>query len=354
MARLHLWLGEADEAKTHSEQALELAEQCGDTGEVYWSHWATGVREGMRGNTKELVRRVELMEQIANDVGSPTMKLWTAEFSIELAYCYGDWDAGIDAGESAIDLARSLHQKPLLSRLLVWLSLIYLGHGDLGRAKELTDEAWEVSGAAFATNQSGFIGVHTVVPAHIGRASYHLRNGDWDEAIRFGEAGLAIAEKSGYGMWSIHRLLPIVGEAYMHSRQLEQAKTISERLRTLSVPLGHRLGMAWADTIDAIVVWLEGDSERGAELLRKCADQLDAIPLRLDAGRLAEIGDREGALQELRAVHTTFAWLGCESELQMTRGQFAELDAEPPALAQVDDDGGTNDEVAEPWARDAP
>ena len=225
--------------------------------------------------------------------------------------------------------------------------------------KELTDEAWEVSGAGLATDQSGFIGIHTVVPAHIGRASYHLGVGDWEEAIRVGEAGLAIAEKSGYGMWSIHRLLPIVGEAYMRSRDLKQARRICERLRSLSAPLGHRLGMAWADTIEAIVAWLEGDSSRGADLLRKAADQLDAIPMRLDAtrvrrqlaGRLAEIGDRDGALQELRSVHTTFAWLGCASELQMTRGQFRELDAEPPPLVQTGSDVGGDLDVAAPLRR---
>ena len=145
-------------------------------------------------------------------------------------------------------------------------------------------------------------------------------------------------------MWSIHRLLPLLGEAYVQSRDLERAKQIGERLRSLSAPLGHRLGLAWADACDAIIVWLEGDSERGADLLRKATDLLDEIPMRLDAtrlrrqlaGRLAEIGDRDGALQELRSVHATFAWLGCVGELEKTRVQFGELDAEPPPLVQTD------------------
>ena len=348
MARLHLWLGEPDAAKIHSEKALELATECGDPGVVYWSHWATGVMEGMRGNTREIALRIEAMNQIVDDVRSPTLKLWTAELSIEHAYCYGDWDAGMELGESAVDLARSLNQKTLLPRLLVWLSLIYIGRGDFDRVKELTDEAWEVSGADLAADHSGFIDVHTVVPAHIGRAAYHLGVEEWQEAIRVGEAGLAIAERTGYAMWSIHRLLPLVGEAYLQSRNLEQAKRISERLRSLSAPLGHPLGLAWADALDSIIAWLEGDSERGADLLRKAADLLDAFPMRLDAtrlrrqlaGRLAEIGDRDGALPELRSVHATFAWLGCAGELQKTRVQFGELNAEPPPLVHTDSRGG--------------
>ena len=145
LARLHLWQGAYDQVRHHSDEALPLAEECGDPGVVFWSHWAIGVMEGMRGNTREIADRTKELSVIAEKVGSPVLRLWTAELAIEHAYCFGDWDAGIKHGESAINLARSLHQRTLLPRLLVWLSLIYIGRGDIERAKELTDEAWEVS-----------------------------------------------------------------------------------------------------------------------------------------------------------------------------------------------------------------
>ena len=221
------------------------------------------------------------------------------------------------------------------------LSLIYLGRHDIERAKELTDEAWEVSGAGNAAGTRRFVNVHTVVPAHIGWVAYHLAVDEWDEAIRVGEAGLAIADESGYRTWILHRLLPLVCEAYVESRNLDRAKQIGARLRAMSAPAEHRLGLAWADACDALVAWLGGDSEQGAALLSRAADALDAIPMRLVAarlrrqlaGRLAEVGDREGALRELRTVHTTFAWLGCTQELEKTRVQFAEVGAEPPAFS---------------------
>ena len=142
-------------------------------------------------------------------------------------------------------------------QLLVWLSLIYIGRGDIERVKELTDEAWEVSQAGKAAGRRQFVDVHTVVPAHIGRVAYHLAVDQWEKAIRVGEDGLAIADRSGYGTWSIHRLLPLVGEAYIESRNLGRAKQIRDRLRTLSAPVGHRLGLAWADACDALIAWLE-------------------------------------------------------------------------------------------------
>lgn len=60
------------------------------------------------------------------------------------------------------------------------------------------------------------------------------------------------------------------------------------------------------------------------------------------AGRLAEIGDREGALTELRQVHDTFLHMGAKDELQKTRIQFKELDARPPVIASEGGEHGPN------------
>ncbi len=72
--------------------------------------------------------------------------------------------------------------------------------------------------------------------------------------------------------------------------------------------------------------------------MRQAAARLEAIPFVPDAtrlrrqlaGRLADIGDREGALRELRVVHETLLALGAEKELERTRNQFRELEARPP------------------------
>jgi len=73
----------------------------------------------------------------------------------------------------------------------------------------------------------------------------------------------------------------------------------------------------------------------------EAAQALEDIPMipaaarlrRLKAGRLADAGDRIGALDELNRVHEIFLRLGAESELEKTRGMFRELDARPPRKA---------------------
>lgn len=57
----------------------------------------------------------------------------------------------------------------------------------------------------------------------------------------------------------------------------------------------------------------------------------DAARLRRQlAGRLAEVGDTEGALAELRLVHDIFSGLGAALELEKARMQFRQIGHRPP------------------------
>jgi tetratricopeptide (TPR) repeat protein len=335
--RMHIWTGKLNEVREHAERALRIARACGDTNTEFWSEWAMGAMEGLIGHTEEMARRVERARELATSIGSPLLRLEITELEVELLYARGEWDEALAVGGPAIELARSLDARTILPRLLVWGSQIHLGRGDLEIVDQLTREAWDASGADAALGAPGFLDVHTVVPAHIGRAAYHLARGDWGDAARIAEAGLAIADRTGYVVWAIHHVLPIIGEASIHARDLLRAREIGIRMRREAEALGHPLGLAWADTCDAVLTWLEGDPRQGALALRKAAEALGAIPLvyesnrvrRQLAGRLAELGDRDGALAELRRVHAVFARLGARAELAKTVEQFGQLGAEP-------------------------
>ena len=336
--RLHIWTGQLDKVRAHAEKALRLSRESGDRGVEFWSQWAMGAMEGLIGNTTAMADRIEKARALADEIGSPFLQLETIELSVELAYARGDWDEALAVGEPAIELARSLGQMSTLPRILVWVSLIHLGRSEFEKADERTTEAWEMSGADRAMAERQYMDVHSVVPAHIGRASYHLAKGEWDEAVRIAEAGLAIADRTGYVVWAIHHILPIIAEASVHSRDLDRAEAVSRRMRREAELVGHPLGLAWADACDAVLGWLQGDPESGAVSLRKGVESLETIPLTYEAarlrrqlaGRLAEIGDRDGSLTELRHVHEVFTRLGAKHELDKTIIMFGEIDAEPP------------------------
>ncbi len=334
LALLHVWIGPPDKADHHARRAIELARETGDLSAQFWARWGLAVLWGMTGDTTRLMEEAAEANRLATELRSPVLRLWTEELSIELAYGGGDWDSGVALGEQAIQLARGLNQWRLLPRLLVLTSLFYEGRGDLERARALIDEARDVSGLL----DDGPHDVHMVVPTLMGIAHYQVVVGDYTKAIATARQGLEIAEGTGYMLWAVHRLLPILAEACLWAGDIDEAEKVGQRLRAHSAAMNHKLGLAWADACDALVRWKRGDPQGGAIAMREAAEALEAIPMipyaarlrRQLAGRLAEIGDVDGSVAELRRVHDVFAQLGAELELEKARGQFREVGHRPP------------------------
>lgn len=334
LALLHVWTGPPSAAVQHAERAIEIARAAGDLSVEFWARWGLAVLGGMTGDTARMAAGISEATNIANALRSPVLRLWTAEMSIELAYASGDWSTGVTLGEQSISLARSLNQKALLPRLLMLTSLFYEGRGDLDRARALVEEACEVSGM----NGEGPTDVHLVVPAYMGLAHYHVAVGDYPSAIAAAREGLEIAEGTGYTLWAVHRLLPILAEACLWAGEIDEAERVGRRMREHATAMDHKLGLAWADACDALVRWKRGDPAGGALAMRQAAEALEKIPMvpyavrirRQLAGRLAEIGDVEGSVAELRRVHEILAQLGAELELEKARIQFREVGHRPP------------------------
>jgi DNA-binding CsgD family transcriptional regulator len=172
-------------------------------------------------------------------------------------------------------------------------------------------------------------------------AGYLVTVGEHRRASDVGEAGLAIADRTGYVAWAIYRLLPFVIESALWLHDYDRVARHSRRLRRDSAALGHALGLAWADTTDALLAYFTGPADRAAPLLRDAAAALEAVPFVFDAARLrrmvahalSDAGDRDGAARELRRAYEVFARLGAEREMQGTREQIRKLGARPPARA---------------------
>ncbi len=336
---LHLWTGPADKARENGARAIEIAESSsGRSRGVAWSaHWALAMLGGLTGNAEEVRLHLAEARRLADEARSPLFRVWTAEVEIEYEAGIGEWEHAVSLAERTIGLARALGQRTLVPRLLVWLGLLHFGRGDIERGRQCVDEAWDLSGAADPTAPGR--DVYGTVPAHIGKAGYHLAMKQYAEAIEVGERGLRIADQSGYVVWAIHRLMPIIAESALWAADHERAQALGARMRRQSAALGQRLGMAWADACDAISELLVGDAEKAITQLRGATDALEAIPYVADAARLrrqlaialAKTGDRDGATRELRRAHEVFARLGAETELSETREQLRELGARPPA-----------------------
>lgn len=352
LARVHralvlsyVWTGPAEKARQHGRRAIELAESSGQRSVEWSAHWALAVLGGLTGKSDEVRRHLAEAHRIADELRSPLFRVWTAEVEIEYSAGIGEWDHAVALAERTIEMARSLGQRTLLPRTLVWLGLLFLGRGETDRGKACVDEAWSL---ATAGGSSAIRDVFSLVPAHIGRAAYLLAIKDYPDAIGVGEKGLRIADRSRNVVWAIHRLMPVIAEASLWAADLERARELGERLRRDSTALGQQLGLAWADACDALVELLSGDRQRAVALLRGAAESLEAIPYVPDAARvrrqlavaLAATGDRDGAMRELRRAHEVFAHLGANPELDATREQMRELGARPPTRITTQGVGG--------------
>jgi DNA-binding CsgD family transcriptional regulator len=335
LALLHVWTGPPAEAEEHASRAIELAQQAQDLPTEFWARWGLAVLRGMTGDTGRMAEGIDDLLVLADRSRSPVLRLWTAEMSIELAYGTGNWEEGIALGEHNVVLARNLNQKALLPRLLVWTSMFYLGRGEFDRAKVLLDEACEVAGIHDPDRPRN---VYRTVPALMGLAHYYVAVGEYEKGIAAALEGVKIAEGTDFHLLVVHRLLPILAEAYLWAERIDEAEAAGERLREHALKMDHRLGVAWADACDALVQWKRGDAKAGAEGMTKAAVALEAIPMvpyavrirRQLAARLRDIGKTDEAVAELRRIHDVFAQLGAEIELEKTRVQLRELGVRPP------------------------
>jgi DNA-binding CsgD family transcriptional regulator/tetratricopeptide (TPR) repeat protein len=335
---LYAWTGPESVARRHGERAMALAQSSGDQMIAWTAHWGMALLAGLSSDAPAVASHLAECERLEEKLKSPLLPLWTAEIAIQYASSQGDWDKGLAIGERTIALAQALGQRTLLPRLLVWTGMIYLWRGDLAKSKGYFDRAWDLSGAG--RDGAEYADVPTLVPAHIGLATYHLETGNYREAIRIGEAGLEIADRSGYVAWSLQWLLPVIGEAALWIRDVERATKHCERMRRDATRYNNRIGLAVADACDGLLHFFRDNDYKGAnKLFQSAIDSLEAIPSPDTVARvrramgvaMKDDGDREGAIRELRKAHDTFARLGAARSLAIIREELRKMGVRPPS-----------------------
>ncbi|MEX2109242.1 MAG: AAA family ATPase [Gemmatimonadaceae bacterium] len=340
---LYAWTGPLDLARTHGLHALSFAKAARQYMLEWTAHWGLALLGGVAGDAAQVVEHLDESERLADQMRSPLLPLWSAELRVQYDSGIGEWDRALETAERTISLAKRLSQRTLLPRLYVWSGLIYLWRGQNAKAKEYFDLAWKLAGgegeAPSGDTLDRALDVPSIVPAHLGMASYHLANGDPREAVRIGEAGLEIADRTGYVVWALQWLLPTICQAALQARDFKRASAHSDRMRRDATRVKHRLGIACADGCDGLLaIHRDGDHARGIGLLRSCAEQLEAIPfppwaarIRHRLGRaLLATGDREEGMRELRKAHEVLARLGQVVALDDTREDLREIGVRPP------------------------
>ena len=126
---LRIFVGPPEGARAHGERALALAEQVGDKTVAWSAQYGLATLAGLTGNGPGVLHHLPLAEKLADDLGSPLLRVHLDEVTIQYAFASGDWDAGVALAERTIATARALNQKTLLPRILVWATMFYTARG---------------------------------------------------------------------------------------------------------------------------------------------------------------------------------------------------------------------------------
>ena len=336
---LAVWRGPEQGVRTHGARALEYARLAGDVRTAWQAEWTFALYAGLTGDSSGTATHLVEATRLADEIRSPLLRLWTAEVAIEYRSGIGEWDDALALADRTIEEARAFGQRMLLPRLLVWSALIHCGRGNFEEAKGRIDEAWVLSGADRLEDHEA-VNVHTVVPAHVGLAYYHLYRRDYRAALEIGERGLAIADRTGYEVWAVHRLLPLLAEASLWVRDWDRSTAYGHRMREAADRMGNSLARAWSDACVALERMLQGDQTGALTQLRQSADDLDAIPFVEHAARLRRkfadarlfAGRREEAIIELKRIHDVFSRLRAKLSLDDVREKLRELGVKLPPL----------------------
>jgi ATP/maltotriose-dependent transcriptional regulator MalT len=344
------WGGGLEEAREHGTRAEEAA-RASNRADLLWAvTWARAVVSGLHGDGEDFQAAIGELQGLEEALQSPVHRLLLYELESQLAWAFGRWDEGLVVGEEAVDLARALNHSPLLARLLVWTAGFLIRRGELDRASSYVDEAVELSEDAARAGSD----IHARVSALAGQAMLAMERGDYAEASDLAGRGLGLAREVGFVAWGTFRLLPVLTESLFREGRIDEGRELGRRLRADADRVGHRLGMAWADAADGLAAWLSSESDSG-ETLELAADALDEIPMLPDAARLrrqaagrwADAGDRERALENLRKAHDQLAQMRALPELEKARHMYREIGARPPVVAAEEGPAGLTERELE-------
>ncbi len=335
LLELYIHTGPADVAREYGRRALSQTKASGDRALVWSTHWASGVLAGLTADADGVVEHAREAAVIARELRSPSLSAHVDEILIELASAKGDWAEALRLAERALPVARAVGPRTLLPRLLVWAGTVLLNRDDVEGAKALLDESWERSRAGAGDRLVSDVHVATI--AHIGQAAFCFATRDWGRAIDYAQRGIALGDRHGIITWSVHRLLPIVGEAALWTEDYALTESVVARLREEAPRLEHRLGLLYAEAMEAYLRFVRDRDPSAIPGLLGIAERGEAVPyvfqaarLRRDVARLmVAVGDTEGAARELRRAHDVFQRLSAQLELRLTREQMRQLGLRP-------------------------
>jgi DNA-binding CsgD family transcriptional regulator len=268
----------------------------------------TGVRLAWRGHVTEARRHFRRLAELADARGEATSYLVIRLQLCELELRAGEWHAAstlLDEWRHSAD--RELAPGPSYERCL---ALLAAGRGSAAEVQRLTGEVIDgVTASGLRWN---------LLEALRARGIAALLTRDLQPALDSLRAVWSHTEREGISDPGAFPSAPDLVEALVESGELDEARTVTDRLRELATAQQHPWGLATAKRCEG-VMRLAGSpyDESAAAMLGSAADDFAELGLRFDAARsLLLLG---------RAQRRHRKWAAARGSLDRAIAAFEEL-----------------------------
>jgi predicted ATPase/class 3 adenylate cyclase len=250
-----VWTDQCLQGVTYGQQAITLLEQTGDQGWLGLAYCAVGFNYAGLGELERALAASTRALAIGDALRDARLQSMAAGVSAWAYALQGAWQAGIEAGQRALEQARDPYRT---AASMAYLSYAYLEKGDSAAAIPLLEQA--------AEHQHQFRMLHHVSWAITWLGEAYSLQGQRVRARDLALQGLAMAKEIGFGLgigWAQRALGRI---ALANGALAEAATTLQEALQTFTA-MHARAEVARTSLDLAALAQTQGAPERTARHL---------------------------------------------------------------------------------------
>ena len=308
-------MGDNERAAQGAQLALEAATQCDDTATISRAYYLLSLEGIYNGQCLQGVtygqQAMKLLEQTDD-------QRWLGLAHCAVGFNYaglGEFDHGLEAFSRAYAIGEKLGDVRLQSMALGVNGFIQALRGDWQAGIVAGQRALELSPDPFRIGAS---------MAYLGYA--HLEKGDPVEAISLLEQAVEQQQQfrfQQHASWSTTWL----GEAYLLNGQLSKARNLVLQALDLAQNVKFGLGVAWAQRALGRIALANGSNTEAARQLQEALETFNATSARAEVARtaldLAEVVHRQGleaeAARYVEKAYTLFQALQVPAYIERAR-----------------------------------
>ena len=282
LARESFWSGDLRRAVEHGRRAVVLLERAGERWWLAMAHWVRALSYLLLGRFDEALDSATWSRTIADKLRDPRLASQAAWISGWINATRGDWAAGIEAGQRALELAPDEMSRAVAGG---FLGSCHLEKGDTATALPLLSQAAATVGRLGQRQLEGFF---TIL-----QGLAHALAGDPERAAALAARGLEIVRGINFGPALVEaRVVESLVARARHdwaaaTRALDGALELAERIGARFVAAQMRLGLAE-------IAWAAGDRATVARQLGPAHAELQALGAPAWAARAAKLAGEVG------------------------------------------------------------